>query len=114
MSIKQQQLSDNTWMVSVQGRLDQEQTPLLEQHLTSLLEADVCRFLVNLGETTYINSGGLRCLVSAWRQARQKEGILVLSGLSTRLQEIFAMVGFDKVFRIYDNAEAAQHALLDS
>ncbi len=113
MSIQQQQLPHNTWLISVQGRLDQEQTPLLEQQLLTLLEKGTCRFIIDLAETTYINSGGLRCLVSAWRQARQKEGNLVLCGLNTRLQEIFSMVGFDKVFKIYTNTEAAHQAILE-
>jgi len=114
MSIQQQELSNNTWLVRVQGRLDQGQNPLLETQLTKLLEGDqVCHLIVNLAETTYINSGGLRCLVSAWRQARQKAGDLVLCGLNTRLQEIFSMVGFDKVFKIYTNAETAHQAILE-
>ena len=114
MSIQQQELTNNTWLISVQGRLDQSQNPLLEKQLTTLLaNKDVCRLIVNLAETTYINSGGLRCLVSAWRQARQKEGDLVLCGLNTRLQEIFSMVGFDKVFKIYTDTETAHQAILE-
>ena len=57
---------------------------------------------------TYINSGGLRCLVSSWRKARQQSGDLILCGLSSRLHEIFAMVGFDKVFQITTTIEEAQ------
>ncbi|MFQ5421945.1 MAG: STAS domain-containing protein, partial [Anaerolineae bacterium] len=68
------------------------------------------RLIVDLADTSYINSGGLRCLVTVWRQARQKEGNLVLCGLSPRIQEIFTMVGFDKVFQIYTNPESAQQA----
>ncbi len=113
MSIQQQELSNNTWLIHVQGRLDQGQNPLLEKQLSTLLEREVCRLIVNLAETTYINSGGLRCLVSAWRQARQKEGNLVLCGLNKRVQEIFSMVGFDKVFKIYADAETAHQAILE-
>lgn len=115
MSIQQQELSTNTWLIHVQGRLDQGQNPLLEQQLTILLEAEgVCHLIVNLAETTYINSGGLRCLVSAWRQTREKEGNLVLCGLNPRLQEIFSMVGFDKVFNIYPDTKTAHQAIFES
>ncbi len=106
MSITQTQ-SDNTHHISVNGRLDQAQTPRLEATLTSLLDAGRPIIIVDLTETTYINSGGLRCLVSAWRQARQQDGDLVLCGLNERLQEIFSMVGFDKVFAIYPDFEEA-------
>ena len=59
-------------------------------------------------EATYINSGGLRCLVSAWRRTREQGGDLVLCGLNSRLEEIFSLVGFDRVFHIYATYEDAQ------
>lgn len=110
MSIRQQALPDGTWLVRVYGRLDQSLNPQLEKTLSNLLEEGNNRFIVDLREATYINSGGLRCLVSAWRKARQREGNLVLCGLNTRLHEIFAMVGFDKVFQIYPTCDAARQA----
>ncbi|HEX6384531.1 MAG TPA: STAS domain-containing protein [Anaerolineae bacterium] len=111
MSIWQEELSNDTWLVSVQGRLDQSQNPQLEEKLTDLLDDGHQRLIVDLTEATYINSGGLRCLVSAWRKARRQEGDLVLCGLNPRLQEIFSMVGFDKVFQIYSTCDLAEQAI---
>lgn len=111
MSIWQEELSNDTWLVSVQGRLDQSQNPQLEEKLTDLLDDGHQRLIVDLTEATYINSGGLRCLVSAWRKARRQEGDLVLCGLNPRLQEIFFMVGFDKVFQIYPTCDLAEQAI---
>ena len=108
MSIWQKELPDGTWLIGVQGRLDQSQNLQLEKNLTNLLDEGNSRFIVDLQETTYINSGGLRCLVSVWRKAHQREGNLVLCGLNPRLREIFSMVGFDKVFQIHSDCEAAQ------
>ena len=110
MSI-QQQKSGPIHLVSVDGRLDQDQTPQLESTLNTLLATGHDKLLVDLSGTIYINSGGLRTLVSAWRKARQQGGNLVLSGLNVRLQEIFHMVGFDKVFQIYVDAATAQKAV---
>jgi anti-sigma B factor antagonist len=110
MTIRQQELPNGTWLIRVYGRLDQNLNPQLEKNLTSLLDEGNNHFIINLQETTYINSGGLRCLVSAWRKARQREGNLVLCGLNTRLHEIFSMVGFDKVFQIYPTCDAALQA----
>jgi anti-anti-sigma factor len=112
MSIWQEQLSQNIRLIGLQGRLDQTQTPQLETELNSLLDTEKSiRLIVDLTQVSYINSGGLRCLVGGWRRARQQDGNLVLCGLSERLQEIFAMVGFDKVFQIYDDVTQAQAAL---
>ena len=109
MSILQQQLPDDISLIILEGRLDQTQTPQLEAELTRLLEEDGrTKFIIDLNQVSYINSGGLRCLVGIWRKARQLEGNLVLCGLSNRLLEIFAMVGFDKVFQIVKDVDEAQ------
>lgn len=109
MSITQQQLTNDIWLITPEGRLDQTQTPQLEAELTRLIDEDGrTKLVVDLSQVSYINSGGLRCLVGSWRKARQLEGNLILCGLSNRLLEIFAMVGFDKVFQIVKDVNEAQ------
>lgn len=98
----------DSYLVGVSGRLDQSLNPELEETLNKLLDGGHYDLIVDLSHTTYINSGGLRCLVSAWRRARSSDGTLRLCGLNARLQEIFAMVGFDKVFEIHPNCEEAR------
>jgi anti-anti-sigma factor len=107
MSVWQEKLPQGVYLIGVNGRLDQTLNPQLEETLNALLEDGHYHFVVDLSDTTYINSGGLRCLVSAWRRAKANDGSLALCGLNDRLQEIFAMVGFDKVFEIHaDCADA--------
>jgi anti-sigma B factor antagonist len=107
MNIRQQQLTDGIWEIQVHGRLDQSQTPHLNDTLLKLIEAERYRLVVNLSDVNYINSGGLRCLVSAWRKTRAHDGDVILLGLSDRLNEIFTMVGFDKVFQIVPTQQEA-------
>ncbi len=109
MSIWQENLPPSSaWVVTVTERLDQTQNPKLEETLNALLDEGNYHLVVDLTQTSYINSGGLRCLVSAWRKAKANDGSLVLCGLNSRLQEIFSMVGFDKVFVIHEDCEAAR------
>jgi anti-sigma B factor antagonist len=110
MTIRQQRLPGDLWLVSVDGRLDQNVTPGLEETLNELLSAGHDRLIVDLSEATYINSGGLRCLVAAWRKARQQNGDVYLCGLRARVNEVFSMVGFDKVFSIYPTQHEAAAA----
>ncbi|HZD11789.1 MAG TPA: STAS domain-containing protein [Candidatus Binatia bacterium] len=107
MGISHQELDHNAWLVSVSGRLDQNQTPDLEERLNRLLELGHNRILIDLTEVNYINSGGLRCLVTAWRKARKEGGNVVLTGLRSRVHEVFSMVGFDKVFDVYPSRALA-------
>lgn len=111
MSIWQEVVDENIWLVGVNGRLDQALNPDLEQELTTLLDSGKNRLIVDMTQTSYINSGGLRTLVTGWRKARQQDGNLVLCGLNARLQEIFGMVGFDQLFQIYPDRQAARDSL---
>ena len=114
MNIWQEAVSDTIRLVGVNGRLDQKLTPALEEELLGLLDQGYFQLVVQLKEVNYINSGGLRCLVTAWRQAHQLGGDLVLCGLNDRVLKVFSMVGFDKVFRIYDDCDAAKQAFQSS
>ncbi len=110
MAIQQEPLKNDVWLVRADGRLDQSQTSSLEATLNQLLDNGRQNLIVDLSQVSYINSGGLRSLVSAWRRARQQEGDVMLCGLNDRLQEVFTMVGFDKVFQIYPTVATAQRA----
>lgn len=110
-AIRQEQHTKNIWLVGVNGRLDQSLTPQLSETLTSLLDNGRYRLIINLSGVSYINSGGLRCLVSAWRTARANNGDVVLFGLNDRILEVFTMVGFDKVFHIVNTSSEAQATL---
>lgn len=94
-------------VVRVFGRLDTSLTDELGGVLDGLVSAEKPQIIIDLAETTYCNSAGLRTLVTAWRHAHQKNGDVVLVNLNERVQEIFAMVGFDKIFRIFDTRAAA-------
>ncbi len=106
-SIVVRETLDEIPMVRVFGRLDTTLTDELEAVLNELVSAEKPHIIVDLAETTYCNSAGLRTLVTAWRHAHQKGGDVVLVNLNERVQEIFAMVGFDKIFRIFNSRAEA-------
>jgi len=107
MNVWQEQITPGIWLVGVGGRLDQNLSPQLEEQLLELLGRGENQLIVDLTQVSYINSGGLRCLVSAWRRAQRQNGNLLLCGLNARLQEIFSIIGFDDVFRIFPAREEA-------
>jgi len=108
MSIQRTALNPDIWLIEIDGRLDQDQAPLLENELTQLIQEAQYHLIVDLTQVHYINSAGLRCLVGTWRKAKEHGGNLWLTGLNDRLSEV---VGFDKVFQIYPTVSAAQEAL---
>jgi anti-anti-sigma factor len=94
-------------VVTPQGRMDAAFAPELERVLLGLIEAGNRYLVVEMKNITYISSPGLKTLVTAWRSARERNGDLVLCSLAERVMGIFEMVGFIRVFEIYDDCADA-------
>jgi anti-anti-sigma factor len=94
-------------LIKPQGRLDASRARPLEAELKQHLANGQIHFLIDLSETRYISSNGLRVLLAAHKQASKSGGALKLCGLDTRLKEIFEMAGFDRVFEILSTREQA-------
>lgn len=92
------------------GRLDAASTRPLEAELAEHLANGTYTLIVDFTHTTYISSNGLRILLAAHRQAQEHGGALKLCALSERLREIFAMVGFDRVFEIFETRAQAEQS----
>jgi anti-sigma B factor antagonist len=111
MSIWREEIGKETWLVGVSGRLDHLQTPELESELLEIAGSGDRKMIIDMSEVTYVNSGGLRCLVTIWRKAQRGSGIVVLSGINPTLMDLFTTVGFHKVFDIYPTTAEAKQAL---
>ena len=95
-------------IITPQGRLDAAGTRPLEAELKQLIAAGETRLIVDLEKTRYISSNGLRVLLAALKQAKKRGGTLKLCGLAARLQDIFAMAGFDRLFEVFETREQAE------
>ncbi len=100
-------LEDGVVVISPAGRLDSNTSTALEKTLASQLEKGHFWIFVDMAGVEYIASSGLKVLVSAWRRAHDREGDVILSGLQPRIVEIFEMVGFDMLFQIFPDLDAA-------
>ncbi len=97
-------------VVRPHGRLDAAGSPQLESELGRALGQGHTNLVVDLSDTSYISSNGLRVLLGALKVARHRGGGLRHCCLSPRLTEIFEMVGFNEVFEIYSNRAEAERA----
>jgi anti-anti-sigma factor len=97
-------------ILMVSGRLDASTVNILERSLlrTQLTGAKV--IIIDMGEVTYISSSGLRVLLTARRQARERGGDVVLCSLSPNVRDVLNMVGFTVLFRIFGTLEDAKQS----
>jgi anti-anti-sigma factor len=91
-------------LVTVMGRIDSLTAPDLEETLLGLIQSGEKNIVVNLADTDFISSAGLKALLSALMKVRKAipPGNVVVSGIQPGLKESFDLVGFDRLFDFYE------------
>ncbi|MBF0528164.1 MAG: STAS domain-containing protein [Deltaproteobacteria bacterium] len=96
-----------TMVVTVSGRLDAVTAPDLEKNLTTILEQNHLKIIVNMAGLTYISSAGLRCILSASKKLSSKRGKLMLTMVQGMVKEVFQMAGLYDLLTVYSSDEEA-------
>lgn len=94
--------------IQAAGRLDASTVSILEHALIRALHSRATVVILDLSEVTYISSSGLRVLLTARRQLRDRRGDLILCALSQNVRDVFDMVGFTALFGIAESVEDAR------
>jgi anti-anti-sigma factor len=64
-----------------------------------------------MSKLEYISSAGLRVLLVVAKKVQQAKGKVVLFGLVPNVREVFSISGFDQIFTIEPDADAAVAAV---
>ncbi len=108
MNIKFETRADQVYCIEPQGRLDAITVPALEAVLDQHLAANHVRLVLDMAGVAYLSSSGLRALLRARKSAQAAGGDVVLCGMTPRVREVFEMIGFTSLFRVFDDvADAA-------
>ncbi len=97
MTIKQEKNADKLTLL-IAGRIDTKTAPELEQVVKTELEG-VTELVLDLAETSYISSAGLRVMLMAQKQMN-KQGRMKVVHASSDLMEIFEVTGFSDILTI--------------
>lgn len=108
--IVQSEPDAQTTVVSVAGDLDLSTAPRLKWMLVDALEQGHRRLVVDLSETTFMDSTALGVLVAVWRRLPSGERLAVACTKPDVLK-IFEYAGMDGAFAIFSTLdEALAHA----
>jgi len=94
-------------ILAVDGNLDGDGTQTLEDRVIALLEDGETKLLFDFSGLDYINSSGLRVLVLAYQRLRKASGTVAICGIKDYIQEVFEVSGYDKIFPLYPDRDAA-------
>jgi anti-sigma B factor antagonist len=84
--------------VSVQGELDAYTAPSLEDHIEHLLRDGVGQLTLDLGQTGFLDSSGLRALLTVHRKLEAGGGRLELREASEPVVRLLEITGLREHF----------------
>ena len=96
--------------VRAAGEIDSTTAPLLNQHLSTLLDTDVRELVVDLGRVTFLDSAGLCVLATAHRRAGRQDVRLRVLATSRAVIRPLQITGLWDLLRAEQVADAGQVA----
>jgi len=94
-------------VVVVRGRLDMVAAPRLREELANVVGDGGSSVIVDLGETTFVDSSGLGAVIAGLKAARQAGGDLRICGATGQVQVALELTNLGKVFRSYASVDEA-------
>lgn len=105
--IKTEQRSSESYVLSLAGEVDLYTAPEFKQQLLEVIGQGATDVLVDLTDTTFIDSTTLGVLVGGIKRLRERNGRLALVCNDRNITKIFEITGLDKVFDIYPSRDEA-------
>ncbi|MGK5594863.1 MAG: STAS domain-containing protein [Parachlamydiaceae bacterium] len=80
---------------------------LKEETLAITEKTKINDLILDLQNIEFIDSAGLVCFLSLWKDLRKKKGSLKFANLTSPVKRVIELVLLNKVFDIYENIESA-------
>lgn len=110
-AISEQPIDDERHVLAVRGEIDLFTAPELKQVLAESIEAGRVRIVVDLTETTFLDSTALGVLIGAVKRLRSRDGALAIANIDENIAKTFEITGLDQIFTIVPTREEAVDAV---
>jgi anti-sigma B factor antagonist len=105
--IRSEGLGEDIFVVSLAGEHDLYTAPKVQEAFRSVIAAGARTTVVDLTETTFLDSTMLHVLLSARNELRDGGRLLLVSNDAT-LKRVFEIAGIDRFFDFYPSRAAAE------
>jgi anti-sigma B factor antagonist len=105
--IEDRSVDDDTHVVSVTGEIDLFTAPEFKQRVSAPIDAGRKHVIVDLTETTFIDSSSLGVLIGAHRRLLRMQGRLAVVCRNDAIIKTFRITGLDGVFTIVPTLDEA-------
>jgi anti-sigma B factor antagonist len=111
-SVSAEELASGGLVVHVQGQVDLYVAPDLKERLVDAIDRADGRVVVDVTESTFLDSTAISTLVSAHRRAARRGGRVVLVSTSDEIARTLSITGLDAILDVVESVGEAR-ALLD-
>jgi anti-sigma B factor antagonist len=98
-------------ILQLSGEVDASNSVDLDAAFQEILSEGAKRILVDGSKLEYISSAGLGVFMSYLEEFQEKEIQLVIFGLLEKVQQVFVILGLDKLITLKPNQEEALQAI---
>jgi anti-sigma B factor antagonist len=99
--------SEGVFVIALSGEVDLYTAPEFKQQVINAVDEGARHVVVDLSETTFIDSTTLGVLIGGVRRLREHDGDLSLVCSDRNISKIFEITGLDRVFSIATSREDA-------
>ena len=110
-SIEDRRLDGGIHVVAVTGEIDLFTAPEFKQALSEPIDEGVERVIVDLSDTTFIDSSSLGVLIGAQRKLKLNGGRLAVVCENDSIVKTFKITGLDSVFTLVTSLDDARDAV---
>ena len=107
MSLEVRTAGDVTILAPKGMLLGGKETDELQSKIKELSEAGNRKLLINLGQTTFMNSVSLGVLIAGHSNYAKRSAQLKLASVDKKIQNIFVVTKLSLVFETYESEEEA-------
>jgi anti-sigma B factor antagonist len=107
LAISTEEPEPTTAVIGLKGEVDLYTCPELKQELLRVIGEGALLVVVDLTETTFIDSTGLGVLVRGVERLNTEGGRLAIVCVDPNMVKVFEVTGLDRVFSIYASREEA-------
>lgn len=96
------------WVVTPRGEIDLVTQLQLKQVINDLVVDGKVDIVVDLNETTFLDSTGLGALIGARRQTHAFKGSFAVVCVHERILKLFRITGIEKFIPVYESRDAVE------
>jgi anti-sigma B factor antagonist len=110
-ALTEDSLDSDRHVVAVRGEIDLFTAPDLKATLVAAIDSGKSRIVVDLTDTTFLDSTALGVLIGVVKRLRARDGVLTLVNVDPNIAKTFEITGLDQIFVISASRDEAVAAL---